>query len=233
MKTEMGGAISFFGAVVVLVSGCVTHIQPYEKRVRVYEEDHYEPGHQQYGDGSLWKNTTVGLFEDDRARYVGDIITIIVDETAIAARDAATKTKSESSNQYGVTSFFNALEKIKNANPDLTMSELFSASHSSEFGGKGSTSRSGSLQATVPARIKRVMPNGDYYIEGSKVMLVNHEESFLYVSGVIRALDISGLNTVDSFMIADVELEYTGRGVIADRQSPGWLSRVMQWIWPF
>ena len=63
--------------------------------------------------------------------------------------------------------------------------------------------------------------------------MINEEESILYLSGVIRPVDIQPDNSVSSLQVADVELEYTGRGVIADKQSPGWFTRVMDWVWPF
>ena len=77
------------------------------------------------------------------------------------------------------------------------------------------------------------MPNGDYYVEGRKVLLLNDEETHLYVSGVVRPVDISPDNSVASSYLADVELEYTGRGVLSEKQNVGWLSRALDYVWPF
>ena len=65
------------------------------------------------------------------------------------------------------------------------------------------------------------------------MILINDEETFLYLSGVVRPMDITPDNSVASSKIADVELEYTGRGVISERQSPGWFSRALDHVWPF
>ena len=70
--------------------------------------------------------------------------------------------------------------------------------------------RSGKLNATLPTRIKKTLPNGDFFIEGSKVFLINEEESILYLSGVIRPVDIMPDNSVSSLQVADVELGTLG-----------------------
>lgn len=220
--------------VLVGLVGCVTtHIKPYERKTREYDAGEYASQTSGRTTGSLWSDASASMFEDLRARRIGDIITVRIAEEANATRDASTSTASDSSQAYGVSSFFGALGKIAAAHPDLDPAELFGATGSASFDGSGTTARSGKLNATLPTRIKRTMPNGDFYIEGTKVVLINEEESILYLSGVIRPIDISPDNSISSLRVADVELEYTGRGVIADKQSPGWFSRVMDWAWPF
>jgi flagellar L-ring protein precursor FlgH len=184
-------------------------------------------------DGSLWNDSAVGYFEDARARNIGDIITVNISEEADATRDATTSTSSTSENSLGVSAFFGALTKLKAANPGLDPEVLFKTAGEMKFDGAGKTTRSGALTATLPVRIKRVLPNGDFFVEGTKVVLVNEEESFLYMSGVIRPLDVRPDNSVLSSVVADVEMEYTGRGVMADRQSPGWFTRFVDSVWPF
>lgn len=215
------------------LTGCVTHIAPYERKERFYEQDNYANADGGRTDGSLWGDASSSFFEDVRARRVGDIITIVIEESANAARGASTKASSDSTAEAGVTALFGALAKIIERNPNVTPDQLLGYSSSNSFDGKGQTSRSGTLSAVLPVRIKRRLPNGDFYLEGSKVVLVNDEESFLYMSGVVRPMDIAPDNSVLSSRVADVELEYTGRGVIADRQSPGWFATVLNKVWPF
>lgn len=216
-----------------LVGCATTHIKPYEAKKRDYVADDYASPDAGRTTGSLWSHASAGMFEDMRARRIGDIITVRIAEAANATRDASTSTSRDSSQAYGVSSFFGALGKITAANPDLNLEDLLSATASTSFDGSGTTARSGRLDATLPTRIKKTLPNGDFFIEGSKVVLINEEESILYLSGVIRPVDIQPDNSVSSIQVADVELEYTGRGVIADKQSPGWFTRVMDWVWPF
>jgi flagellar L-ring protein FlgH len=216
-----------------LLTGCVRHIQPYEKKVRMYEPEQYAAPEEARSVGSLWGEGSAGLFEDARARRIGDILTIRIDEQADGTRASNTKASRQSSLNIGVSSFFDAMTSLVSRFPGMSAAELISASTKTEFDGGGSTQRSGALLATLPVRIKKSMPNGDYYVEGRKVLLLNDEETHLYVSGVVRPVDISPDNSVASSYLADVELEYTGRGVLSEKQNVGWLSRALDYVWPF
>ena len=81
--------------------------------------------------------------------------------------------------------------------------------------------------------MKRVLRNGDLFVEGTKIVMVDNEEHHLYVSGVVRQADILADNSVLSSRVADAEIEYAGRGDVSDQQRPGWLSRILTAIWPF
>ncbi len=215
------------------LGGCVRHVLPYTRKSRAYTADTYAPPTADRSPGSLWSDGAHNLFEDARARRIGDIVTVRVDERSNAVRDAATRTHREGEVEFGVSSFAGAMQQLAAANPGLNPATLLGAGNESTFRGQGNTSRSGRLQAILPVRIKGTMPNGDFYIEGNKVLLLNEEESFLYISGVIRPIDIEPDNSVVSSVIADVELEYTGRGSITESQNRGWLSRILDYLWPF
>ena len=217
----------------LIFTGCVRHIHPYEKRVRAYESEAYAAPEEARSLGSLWSEGSAGLFEDARARRVGDILTIRIEERADGTRNSNTQTSRESKLDIGVDSFFTAMSNLTSQFPGLTAADLIKASSKSEFDGGGTTTRSGGLQATLPVRIKKTMPNGDLYVEGRKVLLLNDEETHLYVSGVVRPLDIQPDNSVFSSFLADVELEYTGRGVLTEKQNAGWFSRALDHVWPF
>lgn len=133
----------------------------------------------------------------------------------------------------GISSFLAAMGGLSKRFPGLDPAALIGAQTSSDFSGSGTTSRSGNFTATLPVHIIRQMSNGDLYVEGNKVVLLNDEESYLNLSGVVRPIDIQQDNSVTSSLLADVELEYTGRGVVSEPQSPGWLSRALSYIWPF
>ncbi len=101
------------------------------------------------------------------------------------------------------------------------------------FSGSGETSRTESLDATVQAMVRQVLPNGNLFIEGYRVVTVNDEEQYLYVSGVARPHDIDESNEISSSHLADANIEFTGSGSISDQQSPGWLSQILGFVWPF
>ena len=103
----------------------------------------------------------------------------------------------------------------------------------SSFSGAGDTARNGELTGNIAVRASREMPNGDLFLEGTKVVLINNEEYHLYVSGLVRPTDISPDNSVQSTRIADAQIEFTGRGDLADQQRKGWFGRMFDSINPF
>jgi flagellar L-ring protein precursor FlgH len=219
--------------VVATGAACVRHIRPYTPKVRDYRPDGYAVAEAKPSEGSLWTEGTPGLFEDTRARRRGDIVTVVIDESSDASDEAATSASQQSSYSAGISSFFSAMERLRQDNPNLDPARLIEAMRASEFQGSGGTSRKGKLRATIAARVKNVLPNGDLYLEGHKVLMVNSEESHFYLSGVARPVDINTENAVVSSVLADVQIEYNGRGTISDKQEPGWFSRFVDWVWPF
>lgn len=213
--------------------GCVRHVYPYNHKKRHYRQGTYASAEDARTPGSLWSEGAHNLFEETRARRVGDILTVLVDERSDATRDTATGTQRRSDLSLGISAFLTAMQNFAATHPGVDPNALIQAASSSDFASKGATARSGALNATVPVRIREVLPNGDFFVEGNKVLLLNNEESYLYLSGVVRPIDVGTDNTVPSAVLADVELEYTGRGVLAENENPGWLSRIFSKIWPF
>lgn len=226
-------AASGAATALLLLAACTPHIRPYTPKVRNYKADRYASSTEERNEGSLWSENDDSLFTHRRSARVGDLITIAILEAADATRDATTDTSRKSDVQLGIGSFAGAMQALKAAYPTIDPEKLIAAMTKNDFSGKGQTTSSGKLTATLTARIKQVLPNGDYYIEGSKVVMINEEESHIYMSGVIRPSDIQADNTVASNLIADAQVEYTGRGPVSDKQKPGWFSRLLDWIWPF
>lgn len=86
---------------------------------------------------------------------------------------------------------------------------------------------------TVAARIVRIMPGGSMQIEGARETQVNDETQYLVVRGIIRGTDILPDNSIASNRIADAHIAYYGKGVVSDKQRPGWVSRLLNNLWPF
>jgi flagellar L-ring protein precursor FlgH len=214
------------------LSGCVTHIAPYRPKHRRFDPGDYGKAPRP-ANGSLYAAGQRGFYEDDRASRVGDILIVRIDESENASRDASSKLSKKGSQKYGVPASFGILDAVKAKYPNVDPEALFGAESDSEFDGKGQVKRAGKLTATLSVRIRKVMPNGDFYIEGTKVIMVGNEEHHLYVSGLVRAADVRADDTVLSSRIADAEIEYTGRGDVSDQQRPGWLARALSAIWPF
>jgi flagellar L-ring protein precursor FlgH len=169
------------------------------------------------------------LYRDQKARSVGDIVTIQVVETATATNSATTATQKKGDVTLGAP----ALGGLEKGTSALNFSNILQASGGINFNGTGSTSRTGQLQAAISARIVEVLPNGDMRLEGNKEVAINGERQILTIRGLVRVKDVSPNNQVLSTSIADMAVLFNGKGVVADANRPGWLYKVFRVITPF
>jgi flagellar L-ring protein precursor FlgH len=181
--------------------------------------------------GSLFseRSPSLFLFRDFKARNVTDIVTIQINESAIASNSANTSTDKSGSVNVRAP----ALGGLENTNSRLDFSNVLFLSSALNFAGEGSTSRSGQLQAFVSAKVTQVFPNGDLGIEGIKEVTVNRERQILRIRGVVRPRDITPHNVVLSTSIANMEVVFDGKGIVSDANKPGFLYRLLTWVTPF
>lgn len=232
----MRRALKFTASVVAiaLFAGCgVQHIRTHKPRTRTYNPGAYETMPKSVSEGSLWQEGSRSLVADFRASRVGDLVTIRVDESPEARGDADTTMDRQANMSMGAPKLLGFSQAIAASHPDLDMSKLFELLSDSNFQGTGETSRGSRVEASMAVRVRKQLPNGDLFVEGTKVLMINDEELHIYVSGVIRPEDIGQDNSVGSSVIADAEIEFTGRGVLTDNQRQGWLSRFLSSINPF
>jgi flagellar L-ring protein FlgH len=192
--------------------------------------------------GSLFREAGFrGFYKDLRAREVGDLVTINISESAKANKKAETKTSRESSISAGINNALGWETKIKELTSlgvkkprsALDNNNLFKGSLSSEFTGTGETNRDDTMTASITARVTSVTPEGNLYIMGTREIRVNNETQFITLTGLIRPEDISPDNTVLSSYVADARIAYSGNGSVSDKQRPGWLMRLADFIWPY
>jgi len=185
--------------------------------------------------GSLWQDNgpLSELFIDTKARRVGDIVTIKIVESSSATNKASTKTGRKSSIEGGVESFFNMEKRYPGTHPFFNPFAKVKSGLESDFDGSGTTQRSGDLTAFITTKVIEVLPNGNLKIEGTREVKVNNEKQLIILSGIIRPRDISPGNIILSTFVADAKIEYSGSGVIHDRQRPGWMTRIIDIVWPF
>ncbi len=215
----------------LVLSGCgVAHIEPYTPRQRTYEsvaaKNSAEPAN---NDGSLWRadGRNATLFSDYRAFREQDLVVVRIEENADARRSADTDISRSTEFSASVQAF---LKTVAVTAPQLDLTGSLGQGNS--FKGDGRTARTEKLTATVPAVVKKVLPNGNLFIEGHRVVLVNNEEQHFYISGVVRPIDIAQDNSVRSSYVADAEIEFTGRGVLTDNQKPGFFTRLWNFLSP-
>jgi flagellar L-ring protein precursor FlgH len=185
-----------------------------------------------YSNGSIWQASSRSMTEDFKAFQRGDIITIIISETSSASKQANTNTERTSTVSAGIPNLL-GLEKFGMIKNNMDLSNLINATGDSKFAGTGSTSRQDNLTATISAKVLDVLANGNLQIEGRRNVKVNDEDQEIVLTGTVRPVDISPNNTVNSIFVADAKISYSGRGVLTDRQSPGWLMNILDKIWPF
>ena len=168
---------------------------------------------------SLWPVELRGsLYADQRARAVGDLLTVIIVQSSVASHEAESETNksasASASQGTGLLSLF----------PDLG------------FGAKRSTSGSGSTVSKtqfadrMTARVTEVLPNGALKIEGVRSTVINAEKMELKLTGIVRPQDVSPDNTVLSSNLADEQLQWSGKGPIAEKQRPGLISRLLHFL---
>ncbi|MBS2012280.1 MAG: flagellar basal body L-ring protein FlgH [Deltaproteobacteria bacterium] len=226
-------------ALVVLASSLVgcgpRHVEPFTPRTRVYKPGEYAQTavSARPAPGSLFSEAHGGWLQDTRAVRVGDLVVIKIDESANATGNASTSLKRDGEGSSGVSSALGLVPALKRAYPDLDTTKLVEFATKNGFTGEGDTSRKGTLNGSIAVRIAREMPNGDMFLEGTKVVLINNEEYHLYVSGLVRPTDINPDNSVASTRIADAQIEFTGRGDMADQQRKGWFARMLDSMNPF
>lgn len=208
------------------------HIAPYAPKEREFDAGEYATPAPQTS-GSLYSDSQRGLLEDDRANRVGDVLVIAIDERENAQRQSSTKLGRTSNVAMGASSAMGLMKRLTRKYPDVDATALLAAASQSDFNGDGTVTKGGTLTATLPVRVKKVLPNGDLYVEGTNVVMVSNEEHHLYVSGIVRRADIKSDNTVLSSRIANAEIEYVGRGDVSDQQRPGWAKRAITRGAPF
>jgi flagellar L-ring protein precursor FlgH len=186
-----------------------------------------------YANGSIWQASSSGLGDDFKARRKGDILTILITETASASKEAATGTSRASSISAGIPNMLGLETSMTGIKNWMDLAKLINASASSKFDGSGSTTRKENLNATISAKVVEILPNGNFQVEGRRNVKVNDEDQVILIEGTVRPRDINTDNTINSSYIADARITYGGKGIISDRQSPGWLMNFIDKIWPF
>ena len=181
---------------------------------------------------SLWRESRGGnlLFRDYRAFQPMDLITIVVDEASVAKNKADTTVKQESTIAATINKLF-GLPPIWDPNNKVFPTAVDGTS-SSDYKGEGETNREGSLKARISGMVAEVLPSGVLRIEGEKIIVVNNEDQHMVISGLVRPEDVNSNNEVSSSKVANVRIDYYGRGAVGDAQTGGWLSNLLRRFWP-
>ena len=192
--------------------------------------------------GSLWKEGLTderGMFADKRAKRVGDILTIIVQETASVSNSETLKTSKSS--KSGVANIADAvvkqfITKLPNKGSSALLDPKalnLSSTGSNDYTGGGEVKNSQTIATRAAVQIIDVLPNGNLVFEGLRETTFSKERQFASLRGVVRGYDIQPDNTVLSSNIADARIEIISEGTLTDAQKKGWLLRLNDKINPF
>jgi flagellar L-ring protein precursor FlgH len=166
--------------------------------------------------GGLYRNGYVGsLYQDKRALRVGDILTIVLDESTQSSKSAGTS--------FGKTSSIGIDAPTVLGKPYPTLET--SAAASRDFDGAAKSSQQNTLRGAIAVTVHKVLPNGTLLVKGEKSLRLNQGDEFIRLAGLVRLDDINRYNQVSSQSVANARISYAGRGVLNDSNSAGWLSR--------
>lgn len=206
------------------------------------QTDYFDPesaelveGMEQKVTGSLWVDAYGSHLYDNmyRAHRIGDTVMIVVSEESQGKNTGDTKSDKKSEHTASIDNLGNLMSKLSGMITGLDPTSLIKGKTDSKFQGKASTERTNSLMAKLAVTVTRVLKNGNMLVRGEKHVKVNKEDQFLIVEGIIRPYDILPDNTVLSSSLADARITYSGFGIVAERQKPGWLVRALDYVWPF
>lgn len=179
--------------------------------------------------GSLFQaRLNAGPYTDQQARRVGDIITVIFDETYKSSKSAETKADKKSENKSSMGSLFGSVPSFHGYTPEIELKS------DRKFSGKGDADRSNSLSGQISVTVADIRPNGVLSIRGEKWLTLSEGDEYIRITGLIRPQDISPTNTVVSSKVADARISFGGRGGLNNATKQGWFDRMtMSPWWPF
>jgi flagellar L-ring protein precursor FlgH len=181
----------------------------------------YQPQELDY---SLPETTSGGLFraghstslvQDRKALRVGDILTVVLDESTQSSKSAGTSYGKSSDIGIGIPTILG--KTYPGAETD--------ASASRNFKGSAKSSQQNTLQGAIAVTVHQVLPNGTLLVKGEKALQLNQGDELIRLTGLVRLDDISRTNQVSSQNVANAKISYAGRGALNDSNSAGWLSR--------
>lgn len=217
-----------------VLAGCSTYVSQLEGQAFEPVDPAVNLASEQPSNGAIFRSGQSGLFAtDQRARRVGDILTVTFNE--IFAATKAQTAASSKADAFAVT-LPTGLPNILTGGFDTDAGGNgagLTAGTNRTFSGAGNAAQSNSFTGSLAVTVTRVFPNGNMEVAGQKEITLNNGNEYVRVKGIVRPEDISATNIVSSTRLADAQIRYTGSGHLADASKPGWLSQFMRAISPF
>jgi flagellar L-ring protein precursor FlgH len=214
----------------LLLSGCMSAPKRGEPAYAAVLPSAPPPQVQTQETGAIYQaGYEMTLYEDIKARRVGDILTVVLVEKTDAAKKAGTATVKDTN--------------VDIANPTLMGRAVTaggmpllrnSLSSTQDFQGEGDSSQSNKLEGSITVSVAQVLPGGNLIVQGEKWIKINQGDEYVRLRGIVRQADIRPDNTVLSTQIGNAEISYGGTGQVASANTMGWLARFfLSAFWPF
>ena len=191
-----------------------------------------EPAADALPTGSILGNSMhMSLFQGQRQWRVGDIITVVLNESTQASRNSSLITERKATNDALSSSWTDSLLSPNGfwgdvrGDIDLTKAEIGTE-------GVGTAAQANALSGVITAMVAEVLPNGNLIVEGRKQLSLTEGAEFIQIRGVVRARDVQPDNTVSSMRMAQAQISYRGTGNLADSTQPGWITQLLFKYWP-
>ena len=215
--------------------GCSTYVSQLEGQAFEPVDPAVSLASEQPANGAIFRAGQSGLFAtDQRARRVGDILTVTFNEIFAATKaQTAASSKADAFAVTLPTGLPNILTGGFATDDSGVNGGGLTAGQIRTFSGAGNAAQSNSFTGSLAVTVIRVFPNGNMEVAGQKEITLNNGNEYVRVKGIVRPEDISATNIVSSTRLADAQIRYTGSGHLADASKPGWLSQFMRAISPF
>lgn len=186
------------------------------------------------GNGSIYQAAYPGqpfygyrpLFEDRRARSVGDTLVIVLNEKTAASKKSDSSAERNQNSSYSVSALAGLPFKS-------FLGSTLEAESANKFDGKGAATNNNDFTGTITVTVIEVLPNGNLVVSGEKQIGINQGSEFIRFSGVVNPATITNGNAVSSVQVADARVEYRANGYIDSAQVMGWLARFFLTFLPF
>lgn len=180
------------------------------------------------GNGAIYQAAASRpLFEDRRARFVGDTLTIKIAETTSASTESKNNVKKANTQTATLGAATGVFGQV------LPGAANLSAGSTTDFKGSGDAGNKNVFSGYLTATVIDVLPNGNLLVSGEKQLAIGHEQEFVRVSGVVNPSFLDYSNTIESSKVADARIEYKSAGQVSEGQVMGWLARFFLNVMPF
>lgn len=214
----------------VLLAGCLKPINVKNSATDFKPVKQPRLAIQRKDNGAIYQQgMRVGLFEDTTAKYIGDVLTVVLIENTNAS--ATSNTNSSKDNKVELPGPTLAGQQVTNKGVEI-LENKFNGER--EFSGQGTSAKNSSFNGNISVTVAKVLPNRNLVVRGEKMMLLNQSDEYVRFVGIVRPQDIEQDNTIKSTRIANVHMAYGGQGALSSANKMGPLGRFFQsQAWPY